>query len=216
MKFIRSRSNAFFSLIALACFFYLFLTAFTLPSPQKLTKSIEQQLEKIREKAPKIKAYRKWKETESATWQLLRKAELAGAPKYAQPDWQQALKLFSRSKDYAKKQSYKKAVFLAKKAREQGTIAMQKAREILKEKRAEARALLDPIRKDLDWLDQHIDHKNRSLLNTYARLLLQYNNLENAYRLEEFEDISRGAPALKKEIRRFKATIYNKASGANT
>jgi len=215
MKFIRSHRLSFAGLVVLVCFFYPFLTAFTLPSPQKLTKSLEEKLEKIREKAPKIKAYRKWKEAESATWQLLRKAELAGAPRYAPPDWQQALKLFSRSKDYAKKQAYKKASFLAKKAREQGVIAMKKAREKLEEERAKARALLEPIRKDLDWLDQHIDHEDRFLLATYAQLLLQYNNLENAYRLEEFGDIQKDGPALKSKIERFKASMENRASGAD-
>ena len=207
MKSIRPKNIGRLPIIAVAILCYIFLTAFTLPTPQQLTKSIELQLEKIREKAPKIKAYRKWRETEKATWQLLRKAELAGAPRYAKPDWIQALKLFSRAKDYAKKQSFKKATFLAKKAREQGALAMQKAREELKKRRSEARALLEPIDRDLDLIDKHMDHEDRSLITTYAQLLLEFSALENALKLEHFQEIREKAPALQKKVESFKRSI---------
>ncbi len=181
---------------------FIFCTGFTLPSPRELRQEIRQELQKIKEMTPTAKRRAQWKARYEQAVEALKKAETQSAERYAPKLWQDALNLLSKAKEYAKKKSYLKAAYLAKKAKEAAESASTKAEEARRKAQASAKQNIEGLKKQIEILKKRASQGNQALKEKMDQLMLGLRDLVHALELEQFEQVKKGARELDERIRR--------------
>ncbi len=198
------------STLSLLGLVFLLCSGFTLPSPSELKKDLKEELKKIREKTPGAKQLAYWRDCYDQAVQAIEEAEWQGAERYAPEAWNEALQLLSKAKEYARKKSYQKAAFLARKAREAGTRAKEQAEKARAEALAEAQKALDDLKEKLDKLSSEVPRNARGLVLRFNELVLQWTDLVHAKELEQFEDLKKGVKKLERKIKELSRQLTDK------
>jgi len=198
--------------LAMALLFGLFcLSGFSFSDPKKLRQEIRQEilkeLEKIREKTPNAKKRAKWRKSRSAANDALLDARLYQASKYAPEEWDQAVALFRKAKEYAARRSYLKADYLARQAVKYAHQAAEKARAIIAKKEGSLRERYQKLKEELDSLSGRVPPDAESLQLRASELYLLLSDARLAMELRQFGDAEMGLERAEEELGRFKRDL---------
>jgi hypothetical protein len=187
------------------------LSGFSFSDPKKLRQEIRQEilkeLEKIREKTPNAKKRAKWRKSRGEANDALLEARLYQASKYAPEEWDQAVALFRKAKEYAAKRSYLKADYLARQAAKYAHQATEKARAIIAKKEGTLRERYQKLKEELDSLSGRVPPDADSLQLRASELYLLLSDARLAMELRQFEDAEKGLEGAEEEINRFKRDL---------
>ena len=202
-------------LVLLACI--LLLCGFSFSDPQKLTQEIKQEikdeLQKIAEKTPSAKLRKQWRLKRDSAESSLKKAEMAEASKYCPERWDEAVALFKKAKYYASRRSYRKAIFLAKKAEKKAAEAADTAEKILLQKTTSLSRQYKELRSMANDIAASIPPDAEKLSARAAEISLALEDARLAMELRQFDDAARKMPEIRNELLRLEALIraYKKA-----
>ncbi len=195
----------------------LILCGFSFSDPKKLTQEIKEEikveLQKIAEKTPSAKLRADWRTKRDSAEAALKKAETADASKYCPEKWDEAVALFKKAKHYASLRSYRKAIFLAKKAEKTAGKAATAAAEIISKKTAELKGTYKRLRLQADDISASIPPDAEKLSAKAAELSLALEDARLAIELRQFEDAQKSLPVIKADLVKLEKLVraYKKA-----
>ncbi len=187
-KIIHFRLSKAFRIFACVILFILPLSGFKAPSPEKIKQDLKKELEKIKELSPRAKMRKVWLTNLNLAKEVRKNALYESAEGFAPKLFKEGEYLLNLSYEYAKKGEYRKAEYLARKAKD----AFDKALEAAKENRAQEikkrEDAYKKIKKRIEELEKSRD-KNRVKELSLQTILL--NQALKAEDLEEFDKLKR-------------------------
>ncbi len=201
--------------VLLACL--LLLCGFSFSDPHKVSQEIKQdlrqELQKIAEMTPGAKLRNEWRARRNKAEGALKQAEMVEAKRFCPEKWDEAVAVFKKAKYYASKRSYRKAIFLAKKAEEQAAEARTLAQKILDQKTSELNRQYRKLRLRADDVTASVPPGAEKLAIQAADISLAVEDVRIAIELRQFEDAEKKLPAIRKELQKLEGLIraYKKA-----
>jgi len=182
----------------------LFLSGFSFSDSHKLRQEIsgeiQAELQKIVEKTPSAKLRRQWRSERDRTSEVLDSALCIEADRFSPEKWDEAVALFKKAKDYASNRSYRKAIYLARKARECAEDAYKSSQDVIQEKRdkilAQYRELKESIRDIAGLIPPDAD----TLITRASELSLAIEDIRIAVNLKKFEQASAEIVKMRSEL----------------
>ncbi|OCC15366.1 hypothetical protein DBT_1113 [Dissulfuribacter thermophilus] len=197
-KIIHFRLSKAFRILVCAVLCILTLSGFKAPSPEKIKQDLKKELEKIKELSPRAKMRKVWLTNLNLAKEVRKKALYESAEGFAPKLFKEGEYLLNLSYEYAKKGEYRKAEYLARKAKD----AFDKALEAAKENRAQEikkrEEAYKKIKKRIEELEKSRDKNRVKELSLQAILLNQALKAED---LEEFDKLKR---SIEKRLSAFK------------
>ncbi len=142
-----------------------------------------------------VKSLNQWREAYEKATQAIKEAELAGADRYAESIYSEAIKHYELAKKYALKRSYSKARYLALKAEKEAQEGTKKATEYFKAQKDR----MFPFLQEIALLMQKANEEERNT-RRWRELILDYQNVIHHIKLEEFEMAIAEIAILKQKI----------------
>ncbi len=197
--------------IALWVFLALLISGFSFSDPQKLKeeirKEIKAELEKIIEKTPSARLRAQWRAKRDEAKKSLDQGLLFGAPKFCPKDWDQAVELFNRSKRYAAKRSYRKAIYLSKKAIEYSTKAKNCAKTHLDKRTKKLLKEYSSLRENMDDIRALVPPGAEELFIKASNISLAIEDLKTAINMRDFDQADDMVKKLEKRLKKLKNEI---------
>jgi len=166
---------------------------------------VRQELDKIKEMTPGARERVRWEEARDGALETMADAQRRSAPRYAPRMWSEAQALFERASRYAGEDSFLKAEFLAREARDVAERAAHEAETVRAGLRQDGREKIDRLKVMLDGVSGKISLDDEGASKRIRELFLEWRDLGHALELEQFSEVSAGAPRLEKRIRAFRA-----------
>ena len=186
----------------LICLCISLLSAFTVPSPHELRRDFAAELKKIKESTPGAKALARWNKLRDQAVKALEQAEINGASEFASTEYEEAVDLFQRARDYAAQRSYKKASYLAAKTEEIARSASESALKARARIEKKLYSKLEHLKSRLDMLHQRLPYES-GLSESLAELYLQWSDIRHCVALGLYARAQSMIPALSSAIDQF-------------
>ncbi len=188
------------------------LSGFSFSDPHKFTqelkKEIRLELQKIAEKTPSAKLRNEWRQRRDQAISSLEKAEATQASKYCPEKWDQAVALFKKAKYYAAKRSYRKAIFLAKKANDMARQAFITSKAMILKQETRLNKQYRKLRSRADELTGSIPMDAEELSKKAADISLTIEDARLATELLQFDQAQRELSSAKKALDNLEKLIH--------
>ena len=194
------------------------LSGFSFSDPHKLAQDIKAeikaQLHRIVEKTPSAKLRNEWRMRRDEASSALEKAEMVQAPEYCPEKWDESVALYKKARYYASKRSYRKAVFLAKKAAESAEEIYITSSALLLKQETGLTSQYKKLRARTDELAGSIPPDAEALEIRASRISLELEDARLAIELTQFETARQELNGIKTELDRLDRLIqaYKKAN----
>jgi len=203
-------------IIACSVIFILFLCGFNfsnihIPSKQQIRKELKSEIDKLKALSPQARKKKLWLKKKLEAIKAIKQAKLYGAQKYASELYQKSKEYFDLAIEYAKKQQYLKASYLAKECKKLALMASDKAEKQRLTLKQETKAELLKFKSKIDRLVKSLQ-SDKTLQREKANIILYYQNLIHALNLEQFGYVKKGLIKLKKKL----DSLYEKKTKTNT
>ena len=185
------------ALIGLLCGFNF--SNIHIPSKQEIRKELKSEIEKLKALSPKVRRKKIWLKKKLDAIKAIKQAKIDGAQKYASDLYQKAKEYFELALQYAKKQQYLKASYLAKECKRIALLASDKAERQRINLKQETKKQLLKFKSKIDELVKSLQ-SNKALQREKANVILYYQNLVHALNLEQFNYVKKGLIKLKKKL----------------
>ena len=197
--------------VALCILTGLVVSGFSFSDPQKLKeeikKEIRSELEKIIEKTPSARLRAQWRGKRDEAKKILKQGLLFSAPKFCPKDWDQAVELFNRSRRYAAKRSYRKAIYLAKKAIQYSTEATNCAKKHLDDRTKKLLKEYSKLRENMDDIRAIVPPGAEELLIKASNLSLAIEDLKTAINMRDFDHTDDTVKSLEKRLEKLRSEV---------
>lgn len=170
----------------------LMLSAFSFSDSQKLRhelrSEIKTELQKIIEKTPSAKLRKKWRQERDRAADMLEAAENVDTSKYCPEKWDEAVAMFKKARYYALRRSYRKAIYLAKKASEFAYVALETSQAFLSQNQSKLNIELRKLKAKIEELTGMIPINADELTARASEISLAVEDIRLAIKLREFKD----------------------------
>ncbi|GEM_PF-1539133 len=215
MANIRQRANLSISIWVspfLLLFFLSMLTGFDFSDPGKVRQELRQELiqglEKIREQTPDAKKRAKWRKSREEAVAALMAAKSQQAARFAPKEWDEAVELFLRAREYAARRSYLKADYLARQSKKQAEkarlLAVSKITTLEKRLGERLQDLGDRLRQLSGMVPPDAD----ALSLRASELMLALSDARLAMELRQFKEAEQGLQQAEHDIAMFRKDLY--------
>ncbi len=194
------------------------LSGFSFSDPHKLAQDIKAEikaeLHRIAEKTPSAKLRKEWRMRRDEASSALERAEMVQASKYCPEKWDESVALYKKARYYASKRSYRKAIFLAKKAAESAKDIYITSSALLLKQETGLTSQYKKLRERTDELAGSIPPDAEALEITASRISLELEDARLAIGLTQFETARKELTGLKTKLDRLERLIraYKKAN----
>ncbi|RUM87812.1 MAG: hypothetical protein DSZ23_05280 [Thermodesulfatator sp.] len=189
----------------------VFLSGFTFSDPQKLTQELKEEIKKellkIAEKTPSAKLKKEWQTRRDEAAASLEKAQVAEAQKYCPEKWDEAVALFEKAKYYASKRSYRKAIFLAKRADEKAKEAYTASKAVLLQQKDKLNKAYKDLRSRADEIFAGIPSDADELNIKAGNISLEIEDARLAIELDQFDEAQKELSSANKKLNELERLI---------
>jgi len=170
-----------------------------IPSKEEIRKELKSEIDKIKALTPQARRKRLWLKKKLEAIKAIKQAKMDGASKYACELYEKAEEYFNLAIQYAKKQQYLKASYLAKECKKIALQASNKAEKQRLSLKQKTKTELLKFKTQIDKLVKSLNY-DKSLQREKAKIILYYQNLVHALNLEQFDYVKKGLITLKKKL----------------
>lgn len=180
------RFSKAFRILACTILCILTLSGFKAPSPEKIKQDLEKELEKVRELTPRAKMRKMWLTNLNLAKEVRKKALYESAEGFAPKLFNEGEYLLNLSNKYAKKGEYRKAEYLARKAKDTFDKALKTAKE---NRTQEIKKREDAYKKIKERIEELENSKYKIKVKELSLLAILLNQALKAEDLEEFDKL---------------------------
>ncbi len=213
MQYFYSKKQHLTLISKLLLFFLLTfsLYGFSFSDPKKLHQEIKaeikKELEKIIEKTPSAKLRNTWRKKRDEANAILENALLLSAPKFCPSLWDESVGLFEKAKKYASKRAYRKAIYLAKLAKENAQKSVECAQNFLDENTKKLIKKYKKLRSQMDEIRALVPPGAEELIIRANVLSLEVEDLNLAIELRNFKEAEKIAKTIEKKLPKLMADV---------